>query len=947
MGIVFTIVLLALVALNVLRSVYFRKLFKTRVASICTIASILLAFIATIVFKSVAANPKFLKDTLLPMLSLSLPEMAEKLIDKSDVLTQVAAGLPLAILSPLVFVIFAIAFGILGVIAYIIITTLVGNPYKRKRGKHKGSKSSKNSKSSKGRKGSVVPYATARTIAWSVGAGLATLVVVLTPIVFYGNLVDDVVEAVVEAGVMNEDQKADFDNSSEKFIEPITDSTIVQVFRVFGGDAIVGELSSFQVDKETVYLDDEIGAIVELVGNVMPLTKAGAPGNYGEEQADAMIEVAESLTKSKFLTYIASEAVCHFTDGLNPVGVGGTDTFDDLLTSMVTILHEDSRDNKKFSADIKTVAEMGAELVRGGVFANINSTQDVMEGLSGTDTIKNVIVVLGRNDSMKCLIPEVTNVGIRAIASFIDVNADEEALYEDLMSTIASDLNSVKGSDEETRVSELSSKLNTAFDDAGIVVDKQILDLYSVAMIHGVLNESGEEEVTSDDVKTFFGSYADTVDLMNQPMPVDSSDEAPANSTAAILARMTVRLSAMDVANGDLSAQADAILAEEAEAMLGTTEGVLYNAIVGVKIKKAIKAENITNTAALKNKDVFRETTLRIFLDELVIDAKAAAELINDDTVENEADAIGGIFSTAGELMDEMSGTIDLSTMAGSVGGILNSLNASICVGPERTSNLFVAIIQSSTVRNSAKMDIATATELGRKGSTGDNIDYAQTFKTISNTMDVLSGVNGDGMEQADLSVVLKDMNPQTAGMVESYITEERLTEEYKVPEQYSGTAAPLISDVFGFMGDPEQTKDMTDTEYEQEADALNDVMTLVTSASDKANSGTTSESVFGDPETSVLGKSAEDTVGTFMASESIKHSLNKNADEGKLDGDPFELGGMFAGEGETGEKAEFGAAMQEYYQNSEDKENDKETLTNLGKLFGFTQTEMEGLLAG
>ena len=905
MGIVFTIVLLALVALNVLRSVYFRKLFKTRVASICSIASVLLALIGTLIFKSVAANPNFLKNTLLPNIPFPLPEAVKNLIDTSDVLTQVAVGLPLAILSPIVFVCLAIAFGLIGGIVYTLVTTLIRKPVKSKRGKRKGAKGSKSRKSRK----STVPYATARTIAWSAVAGLLTLIVVLVPVVFYGNFVDDVIDVVVAAGVMNEDQKADFDEISEKYIEPITDSTIVQVFRVFGGDTIVGELTSFELGKEHVYLENEIGAIADLVGNIMPLTAEGAPGSWGEEQAEAMVGVAESLTKSKFLTYVGSEAVYFYTDGLEPKGVGGTDTFDDLLTSMVTILHDDARDDEKFSADIKTVAQMAAELVRGGVFANTNSTQDVMEGLSGSETIKNVIIVLGKNDSMKCLIPEVTNVGIRAIASFIEVNANEEVLYEDLMDTIASDLNSIKEIDEESRVSELSYKLNNAFDDAGIVVDKQILDLYSVAMIHGVLNESGEEEVTSDDVKVFFGSYADTVDLMNQPMPIDDSNEAPANITAAILARMTVRLSAMDVANGDLGEQANAILAEEAEAMLGTTEGVLYNAIVGVQIKKAIKAENITNTAALENKDAFREATLRIFLDELVIDAKAAAELINDDTVENEAEAIGGIFSTAGELMSEMSGEVDLSTMSESVGGILNSLNTSICVGQERTSNLFVAIIQSSTVRKSAKMDIATATELGRRGSNGDNIDYAQTFKTLSNTMNVLAGVSGEGMEKNDLTVVLKNMNPQTAGMVESYITEERLQEDYAMPEKYSGTAAPLISGVFGFMGDPEQTENMTEAEYEQESEALNDVVTLVNSASDKVNSGETSKSLFGG-EDSVLEKDATDTVATFMASESIKHSLQENAQEGKLENDPFDLGTMFQGDEETGERAEFAGAM-------------------------------------
>ena len=253
-------------------------------------------------------------------------------------------------------------------------------------------------------------------------------------------------------------------------------------------------------------------------------------------------------------------------------------------------------------------------------------------------------------------------------------------------------------------------------------------------------------------------------------------------------------------------------------------------------------------------------------------------------------------------------------------------------------------------VRDTANMDIGTATQLGVKGTQknadGTPVDYERTFKTISNTMDVLQNMNSsteEGMTQEALSTVLKDLNPQTAGMIESYITEERLTEDYGVSEEYSATAAPLISDVFGYMG----SADMTEEECTQEAEALNDVMTLVTSASDKANSGESSETVFGG-ENSVLGKSADDTVATFMASESIKHSLNNNADS--LGDDPFGMGDMMVQDGETDEKKELEDAMKNYYANTEyeteeEKAADKETLTNLGKLFGFTTEEMDYIL--
>jgi hypothetical protein len=241
-------------------------------------------------------------------------------------------------------------------------------------------------------------------------------------------------------------------------------------------------------------------------------------------------------------------------------------------------------------------------------------------------------------------------------------------------------------------------------------------------------------------------------------------------------------------------------------------------------------------------------------------------------------------------------------------------------------------------------MDIGTATQLGVKGTVknanGDPVDYEKTFKTISNTMEVLQNMNSsteEGMSQEDLAVVLKDLNPQTAGMIESYITEDRLSEDYGLDAEQSSTAAPLISEVFGYMGNA----NMTEEESAKEAEALNDVMNLVTNASDRAQSEETSQVMFGTDNNSVMGKTADDTVATFMASESLKHSLNENSES--LDDDPFGVKDMMAEESE--DKQQLLDAMKNHYTASEDKEQDANDLTNLGKLFGLSGTDMDYIL--
>lgn len=964
MDMIFAVALLLIVAVSVVWSVFIRKLAKTRIKSICVIASVVLALIGTIVFKSIVIDPNFGKGTLLPLIP-SLPEQVTDLVNSSDLLLEFIVGLPMALISPLIFVILYLVFRLITGIIYLFILIFAGRAIKKSKKKE-------------------IPYATARSIAWSTVSSVLALLVILIPVAFYGGLAEDIVDVVASVDAIDAETQDTIEMVSEDYLKPITDGTAIQLFRALGGDMLIDEMTSFTIEGEVVYLKDELDTIVDLVDNIMPLVKEGAPGSYGEAEADSLVAAINSLTGSKCLTVIASEAVYFLTDdmvnGKADMPMADNEMFGGLVSKTLTIVHGDAKDTDKFSADLKTVGKMASELIKGGVLANMDNTDALMDELADGTTVQNVILVLGQNSNMKCLIPEVTNIGIKAIANAVEVKEDEEAVYNELMETIAADLNGVKDLDDVNMVRQLSLRLTDAFDKAGIVVDKQVMHLYSVAMIQGIINEAGEEEITAVEVEGFFGAFAASADQLSTPDVADDAENA--NSAPAVLARMIYNLSALD-AKTDVEA-IKALLATEAEAMLGTTESDLYKVIVeGVKItvdeeeksvgpvmlkknldamfvdsnvdpkydyaiqKKFYSTSTFENTVALRSAATMREKSLLIFMEDVVIDV----DNVGDFDAANEAQAIGGIFSKAGALMNDVSGEINIGTMATSVGSILNSLNRSASVGEERTTNLFIAIIQSPMVKEAAKLDIGTATQLGVKGTVknpnGDPVDYEKTFKTISNTMDVLqnmsSNTEGGGMSQEDLTVVLKDLNPQTAGMIESYITEDRLQEDYALDAEQSATAAPLISDVFGYMG----SADMTEEECEKEAEALNDVMTLVTGASDRVNNEETSaQTVFGeDPNTSVMGKSAEDTVATFMASESLKHSLDNNSKNGTLEEDPFGLGDMMDEENE--DKQQLMDAMKGHYEASEDKEKDANDLTNLGKLFGLGADDMSYILGG
>ncbi len=860
MSIIFTILVLLGIAINVVWAVFMRKLVKSRIRGICTLASFLIALIAALAFSGTATDPVFINETVMPMLQSYIPDNAQALLTASPALYQVAFGMASALITPMLFVIFYILTSLLGWIVYGIIVLVHNSKMKREENTSK-------------KKPAPVPYATARSIIWGVVSVAVTIVVIFVPVSVYGRLAVDITDAAVEADVLGA-YGEQVDSLTAKYVKPVVENPLVEIFRVFGGDALTDEMTSFTVGEKTAYLDDEIHTFISMGCKVMPLAKV-KPADYGADEAAILESLADDFAKSNILSTIAAELTKAATDawiaGDDFMGISADEftsvadgMFADFINRTIRILNTDSQKPAVLCADIKTLAQMAGDLIESGAFAKLGDTEGMAKALVEGDTVKNVIVDLGNNNSLKVLIPEVANIGIEAIGTYMKVENDADALYEDLMAAIANDLNNV--GDAETAADDLAANLRKTLDKAGIVIDKQTSKTYADALMSSLV-EGANAEITADDVKKFFATYSECT--------------------------------------------------------------------------------------ALQSAETLREETVLVFLDDLLIDVDEAAAKINENTVEDEAEAIAAIFKTAGKLVKEFSSEkVDIEKTAGSIGSILNSLDSSVSFGKKRTSDLFVAILQSSMVREAVGFDIATATELGKKGSEGETVDYEKTFQTVSNAMDMMQNMNDGKLEQGDIEDLLENITPETAGMIESFITEERLTEDYGMNKEQSELAAPLISDVFVYLGDA----DLTEEQRKNEAAAINDVMNLVTNASDRANSSEApAESLFGEEgENSVLGKTADQTIQTIMASGAIKEALNNNPEK-------LENGGLFGQKGEEGEeevtqttlseaeKGELLGAMERYYTetefSSEDaKKKDAEALANIGKLFGLSNDDMSFL---
>ena len=124
MGVIFAAVLLLFVAISVVWSVFVRKLVKTRIKSIFVIACVILALVGTIVIKNSVLDAAFINEGLIPAVAPMLPAEIADLVNSSSILGEVVLGLPVALVSPLIFVVFYVVLSILMGIVYLFILLL-------------------------------------------------------------------------------------------------------------------------------------------------------------------------------------------------------------------------------------------------------------------------------------------------------------------------------------------------------------------------------------------------------------------------------------------------------------------------------------------------------------------------------------------------------------------------------------------------------------------------------------------------------------------------------------------------------------------------------------------------------------------------------------------------------------------------------------------------------
>lgn len=346
--------------------------------------------------------------------------------------------------------------------------------------------------------------------------GIIIVGMLFLPVTAYMSVLSPAMDGLVEQGVMD---PADPDTQTVlDIVEEIDAAPALQIHRVLGGDLVADSLMSVKVAGEKVNLEEELDPILAMLNSLTELGETEMQ-NYGEREAELIRALGTSFRDSKLLAPIVGDVLFAATDawqngedflGAEKPSMGegeGGELLDPFLDTLLDILHDDAKTPDLLSADIETLADVISILVEKDVMNKLQNPEEMRTVLGGDGFVKAMIDTLETNESMKRLIPEITKIGMSAISQIVTVPEDAEETYGEFMDDIADALNDLSELSKEEQVETLTEHLNTAFEEVEVEIDKEILDLYSSTMIEEIV-EKNNGELTADDVKAFFESYA-------------------------------------------------------------------------------------------------------------------------------------------------------------------------------------------------------------------------------------------------------------------------------------------------------------------------------------------------------------------------------------------------------------------------------------------------------
>ena len=798
---------------------------------------------------------------------------------------------------------------------------------------------------------------------------VVTAALVLT-IISYTLIVPEIAPKLEGAETFNESQRGTVTDLT-KTVDEANNAALISVYRKCGLDLAAHGLMDYEIklENETVKVGmaSEISSIADLVFTFMDLT-ASPIAEYGEAEGVLIQKLGKTFTESRVLSLAGSELLHSATESWKKgepfAGMAKPDLgadFNPLITKLIETFNESTKSPATFNEDVITTANLVAVFAKNGIFSastQLESNPDALFDCIAKDgVISEITLTLNTNARMSTLVPEITNLGLKTLANSLGIAENTTEIYTETLSNIVTHINSTKEETDATKRAEaLKPLLKTEFENIGVTIEPEYLDILAPALIEDFGSFDGE--ITPDFIAEFFDVYSNTVSSGTVQLSGGTASVLPLAATEGKTytfpkyASGTLTTGAVNAANQSL-------------ALIGGATPEKLNAF---KVSDALLSGMRSSATATIN----RATIKDFLVDSGCVITNPEAESAALEAIVKEVVYIMNVLKAP-----EGNGIEIIKSFSSRLGGALDSLSKTEMYGSDKTFTLFTAILQSKTLRDTTKITVPETIKLtGKHRANADKVSFGSLMNVLTSTVDVITSMQKSEVTTDSIQGLIGNLTPENSEIIKEVITVERM-EEMGIPKENAETTTELMGDLIGNLGKIENPET-----YEQEAKAVENIINLGIAAKDaltgnnggsgdgsgegggegtpetpkknlftptvnkdEGGSGDGSGSGSGDGtgsdtpavEEGSLGCTADDMVNNIMSSSAVCDTIVSTAKD-KETVDPFGISGSLT---ESDEQAIKDACDNYVNQNSdkspEEMEKITETLDSITKLLGIT----------
>ncbi len=731
--------------------------------------------------------------------------------------------------------------------------------------------------------------------------GILASLLVLMPIVGVLNIA----VSVGKSGVLeSEDGAADDELDINTILAEASEDQILAIYSASSG-WIFDSLASTTFNGQKVYLKDEIEIIISAVGKLSELS--GDASEFTEEQMNSIDEAFDEINRSPILSTavadIVSTMASDWLEGESFIGIQKLDAGEMFNPIIDTILIDLAQTNSEYVVeDIKTLTGILRVLARHGMLANTDDFNGMLDTLSDSKVISELMDAATANERMSNIADQITQLSIRALASSIGIPSGANERYDLLMGEIADILNESRSMGESERGTYVEDEVAVALDRYGVVVSGQA----SSYIASSIINDLGsKQDLEGSDISEFFMIYA----IASESAPSDGASRGTAYLASEEPAlKLTVNRDGTVSVNG-------VVLRNYNSSNYGTSAAYT----MGHNHASFGEAATLYSASSM--------TSSIITLDELLSCLKSYADCSDKELA---IDNLASMMSEAVKLtdldFDDMSKTEILDKLSD-----LLDIMKDAEIFKEVTPGILKAIFQTDAVRDAFNHDITQINSLADSyNATAQKTSYGAATATVSKGLDTFDKLNDPNATKEEKTAATKelmnDMTPENAEFL-STLTTPSMMKDYVDDDNKAETVSSSVTNLFNNMADYKANNPgATDADFDREADAVNTVLNL---AMDSANSDKTSlfNTEHGDS-TGKVDATAYEYVELIVTSDVTSSTLSQTLEENP--DNPYGVNPTDEDEQQLSE------ALVEYYNNNA-VGDDAELINRLNDVARFT----------